>query len=65
MSLPTTQREWRIEKFGGPQSLKLGDGPVPVIGDTEVLVKRASASGGSVTDSHPSLPTPHSRPPAR
>ncbi|KAL1409237.1 hypothetical protein Q8F55_006070 [Vanrija albida] len=39
MAVPTTQREWRIEKFGGPQSLKLGDGPVPAIGDTEILVK--------------------------
>jgi len=44
-------RALRIHKFGGPDTLKLEDIPVPSVGDSEVLV-RVHAAGINPVDTY-------------
>lgn len=46
MSLPTTQKQWKVQKIvkGSFDGLVYEDAPVPKIGETDVLVKMQGAS---------------------
>lgn len=43
MELPTTMRYAWCEQFGGPEVLELREGPLPELGEDEVLIKVAAA----------------------
>ncbi|CEN60981.1 hypothetical protein ASPCAL07651 [Aspergillus calidoustus] len=44
LNIPKTTKQWTVEGFEGPASLKFGEGPVPTLKDNEVLVQIKGAT---------------------
>jgi hypothetical protein len=42
LNIPKTTKQWTVEGFEGPSSLKFSEGPVPTLKDNEVLVQSKS-----------------------